>query len=184
MSQFDFATNTWSGIQVDRSEYKVLSFRETVLKCLRSTPEKVFEICDDDGSKTTYSQVEVLAVRVAKNLQTFGVQPHDVISVFFKNNSLVAPLVFGCFLIGAPINPIVCQNMNVEWIRATFAISRPKVIILDSCSDSHELIATTLHEMGLNPLIFLIGKDQEHFSGNLLKIDELFKETGNEKCFK
>lgn len=186
MSQYDSTTKIWSGPKVNRNEDNSLSFRENVLKCLRSSPEKVFQICDDDGSELTFSQVEEMSIRVARNLQKIGVKPKDVISVFFKNTAIVAPIVFGCTLIGAPINPITCRmgvNNGSKWLKFIFDKTRPSVIIMDDCSESHELLAQALNDIGLNPKIFLVGQEQSNFSENLLRVGELFKETGDEKAF-
>lgn len=183
MATFNSETKTWSGEKVVRSEESV-PFRELVLQSLRLNPEKVCQISDDEGTELTFSEVEQLSIRVAQNLKIFGVKGGDVVSVLLKNSTFTAPITFGCFLLGASVNPFFCKpDTDISWIKEVLSASKPKVIIMEEL-DSYGLIMKALQELGLDSKIFLVEKAVELHCDNVFNVCELLKETGREKEFK
>lgn len=185
MAKFDAETKIWHGPKIDRSEDNSLTFRETLLKSFRSEPGKVFQISDDEKTETTFEELELMSIRVAHNLQKFGVEKNDVVAMMLKNSTYVGPIVFGCALIGAPINPLICrQGINVEWIKQTFDATKPKIIIMEEFVECSEMMMSTVKEMGLACKIFVVEKEQKSYGENIFNICELLMRTGEEKNFK
>lgn len=183
MTSFDAVNKIWCGRKVERDHTK--SFQEIVLNCLRSTPERNFQISDDEETKLTFAEAGLLSIRVAQNLQRFGVQSGEVVSVLLKNSTYAAPIVIGCILLGAPVNPLICRlGINVEWIKTIIATTRPKVILLEEYTEHAELIAQTTKEMGLECKVFVMHRKEKLISENLFHVCELLKETNEENQFR
>lgn len=184
MSTFDSVTKIWTGPGDDRFEDGGLTFRELILSKLRSTPERVFQISDDEGTKLTCAQIELMSIRVAQNLKLLGVNAGDVITYFAKNSSVVAPIVFGCCLLGAPIHPLKCRSdLIVEWITAMFEVNRPKVIIIEDCFETVEVLMNITKSLGLGSKFFIANEDKKMCQSNLFHLSELLKETSQERNF-
>lgn len=184
MIGFDFATKVWSGPKEDRSGDS-LSFRETLLTKLQSTPEKVFQISDDEGTSLTYSEAAVLSIRIAQNLKRFGVQQGDVVAVLAHNSTYLAPIVFGCAMIEAPVNSIMSkQGFDVECMKITFALTKPKVIILEDSENCFQHVMETVKAIGFKYQIFLMNSNERSLCKNVFNFCELLMETFNENNFK
>lgn len=184
MTSFDASTKIWSGPKVDRSEDNALSFRETLVKSFRLTPEKVFQISDDENTKLTYKQVELLSIRVAQNLRKFGVKEHDVVAVLLHNSTYAAPLAFGCFLNGTAIAPLLFrQGITVEGLTKTLNIVKPKAIIVEEFVENTAMIMQTITDMKLDCKIFTVGADKKFCCENVFDVCELLQETKEEEKF-
>lgn len=183
MSKFDAVSKVWSGPKEDRSE--TLSFRESILKSFRRTPEKYFQVSDSEGTKLTYSQLELISVRIAQNLRRFGVQPKDVVLAHLYNSTYAAPTFLGCALLGAPIN-ILNRTLltDVEWIRYTLRTMDPKIIIIDESVKYAATVIQVMEEMNLDCKIFFTNDRDKMFGENLFDFCELLMETKNEKSFR
>lgn len=77
----------------------------------------------------TCGEVARLAFNFAKSLLKEGVQQGDVVGIVGKNSNFVSPVIFGCFLIAAPISPI-----DSKWddFTITYEITEPKIIFCDN----------------------------------------------------
>src|SRR5690349_21048712 len=147
MKIFDSETKTWFGQNVVRNESSV-SFLEIILQSFRLNPEKVFQISDDEGTSLTFAEVEQLSIRVAQNLHRLGVRGGDVVSLLLKNSTFTAPIVFGCFLVGAIVNPFFCfKGTELWWIKEVLNASKPKMIVMEDPGDSIDLINQALKEL-------------------------------------
>jgi acyl-coenzyme A synthetase/AMP-(fatty) acid ligase len=161
-----------------------LSFREHILKSFRSTPDEVFQISDDEDTKLTFKQTELFSIRVAQNLKKFGVEKDDVVAVLLHNSTYAAPLVFGCFLNGTAVNPLLFrQGISVEGLTQSLNITRPKVLILEEFVEHTQIIIQTIAEIGLDCKIFTVKADKKILGGNVYDVSELLKETNEEKEF-
>lgn len=184
MTSIDASTKIWSGPKVDRSEDNALTFRETLLKSFRLTPEKVFQISDDENTKLTYKQAELMSIRVAQNLRKFGVEENDVVAVLLRNSTYAAPLTFGCFLNGTTVAPLVFrQGITVEGITQSLNIVKPKAIIVEEFVENTSMIMQTIADMRFDCKIFTIGADKKFCGENIFNVCELLQETKEEEKF-
>lgn len=185
MSAFDSVNKIWSNPRPNNMSLdENVTFRGIILNRLRSTPDKIFQISDDEGTELTYSQIELMSIRVAQNLKFFGVKAGDVVTTFVNNSSMVAPIVFGTFLLGASINPISSKTgMNFEWIKAVFEANKPKAIIMEECLDYVEELIEIARKLKLDCKIFTSGENSSTCYANVFHTCELLKETLNEKNF-
>lgn len=184
MPSFDPKTKIWSGPKVHREENN-FTFQEAVLRCLNATPEKIFQVSEDEETSLTYSLLKTLTIRVAQNLQRFGMQQGDVIAVFFKNSTLVAPITLGSILNGNVVHPVInVHGINVEWIKKTFGATKPKIIIMEQCVESSELMLRTVREMELDCKIFIMNNDGKVDGENFFNVNELLNEMNDKENFR
>lgn len=54
----------------------------------------------------TNLEIKIKTIRVANNLQKVGINVGDVVAVIARNHHYVAPVVFACLTVGAPVNTL------------------------------------------------------------------------------
>jgi acyl-CoA synthetase (AMP-forming)/AMP-acid ligase II len=179
MGAYDASTKTWYGPKVDRSEYNVVSFRDHVINSFKTTPEKIFQISDDEGTSLTYKETEALSMAIARNLTKFGVKHGDVVTMMMPNSTYVAPIAFGCFLNGIAVAPFTFrQGITPEGLENSLNIAKPKAIILEDFVEEAEMIMQVVSDMGLDCKIFTVGSDKKFKHANILPLCELLVESG------
>lgn len=183
MMEFDSDTKIWSGPKEDRSEDN-LSFREAILDTLRSTPEKVFQISDDEDTKLTYAETTAISFRVAQNLKRFGVKSNDVVAVLVNNSTYMAPIVVGCVMIGAPVNSVMSKTgVDVSSIKGVFDVTKPKVVIIEECEKFYNQVMEAVPTANLDCKIFVMNSDKKYMKENVFNFSELLMKTDNEDNF-
>lgn len=152
---FNANTKIWTG-DVGAYRYPMdIYLGEKLLEALDETPERVIQINHEDGTSQTCQEVKLASIRVAQNLQRLGIQSDDVIGFVCRNSSTVLALIYGCALIGAPINPLHV-SFTKDKIRHMFRQTKPVLVFCD-----HDLFDTTkqaLLEMKSSAMIFTLLK--------------------------
>lgn len=106
MASYNADTKTWSGtIKAPIFNLKA-PFGLVLLDCLEKNPRKVIQINHDSQTYLTCGEVRRKSIRVANSLSKMGFGKGDIVMVAIKNQPEMAPIFYGCFLIGAPLNPI------------------------------------------------------------------------------
>lgn len=180
---YNAETKVWSGPKVAKDVDGHL-LRELIWKNLSKHPEKVYQICDDDGSTMTYGETKTQAIRVAQNLQRLEVGFGDVVAGSFANSTLAAPVVFGCTFIGAPVYPFASRTaIDPNWIRKAFETIKPKVLILEEQIESAGVISDVISDMNLNCKVFIVREADSIEDRRVQSYTEIMKETGIENEF-
>ena len=124
----------------------------------------------------TRREARSLSIKVAKNLLKLNVKPDDVVGFVCKNSKFVAPLMYGCIIVGAPIHPLDVSFTKDE-IKQLFEQTKPKVVFCDA--DVYETTRDALKEFGHYAKIFtLLGKVPEASF-----VDEILEENDSEHDF-
>ena len=173
MASFDEVNKIWSGPKIVEEQK---SFIQELFKNLHKTPNKIAQISIFEKTELTYNELRLLSIRAAQNLLDLGVKPGDVIGFIAKNSTYLAPITFGCFLIGAPINPLDAVH-QLEDYKHLWGITRPKIIFCDP--DKLDLVQEAIKFLNLNAKVFTFLENIEGF----LSVEEVLKETGNEDNF-
>lgn len=170
-------TKVWSG-DVGPYLYPLDTFfGEKLLRALDKTPERVLQINHDDKGQLTCKEAKMSSIRVAQNLQRLGIKADDVIGFICRSSNIIVPLIFGCTLIGAPVNPLHVSHTK-EDIKHMFSKTRPKLVFCD-----HDVFNTTkeaLQEIKNNAMIFTLLKKIPVVP----YVNELLVPTGSEYHFK
>lgn len=152
-------------------------FGEKLLDALDETPDRVLQINHDDNQRLTCKEARMSSIRVAQNLQRLGIKQDDVIGFICRNSNVLLPLMYGCALIGAPINSLHVSHTK-EDLRQMFSKTRPKLVFCD-----HDLLQTTkeaLQDIRNNAIIFTLIKKIPVVP----YVNELLVPTGSEYHFK
>lgn len=66
----------------------------------------IIQISDNNGMMLTNYEIRVKTICVSQNLLKLGVNGGDVVAVIARNHQYVAPVIFACLTIGAPVNTL------------------------------------------------------------------------------
>ena len=174
MAHFDEVTKIWHGPKVIKSPRP---FTTKLFEHLQKTPNKIAQISVYERTELTYNDLRLMSIRAAQNLIEIGVKPGDVVGIIARNSTFVAPVVFGCFLIGAPINSLDVSH-KTEDIKHMWGITRPKLVFSDP--EKVPLVQEAIKELKLNAKIFTF---LENVKG-CVSVSEILIKTGKEEVFK
>jgi 4-coumarate--CoA ligase len=152
---FNNKTKVWKG---EAGGYKLpldVFIGEKLIEALEATPERVVQINHEEGTKLKCKDAKISSIRVAQNLQRLGIKEDDVIGFICRNSGNLAALIYGCVLIGAPVNPLHV-SFSKESIKHMFAQTRPKLVFCDY--DLFETTKQALLEIKVNAMIFTLLK--------------------------
>jgi acyl-coenzyme A synthetase/AMP-(fatty) acid ligase len=176
MATFDSATKIWEGPKVNHPFDLHTSLGGEILKKLAETPERVLHICHDEEISMTCEATRIASIRVAQNLTKLGVTKGDVVGFICTNSIKLPELIYGCLLIGAPINPLDI-GFKKDDIKHMFEQTIPKLVFCDSAV--YETVQLSLDEIGSSATIITL---REQITG-VHYVDSLLTETGNEAFF-
>lgn len=129
MVLFDFDTKILHGDEPDPIFNPKVSIGHIIVHHLRKYPDRVMQVCSDDGREMTCGEIAELSTNFAKNMLKDGFKEGDVVGIIGKNSSFIAPAIFGCFLIAAPVSLLELRFDNFSFV---FDITEPKIIFCDN----------------------------------------------------
>lgn len=176
MATFDSSTKIWEGPRVAHPYSHHTSLGKEILKKLRETPERVLDICHDDETSMTCEETRIASIRIAQNLTALGIKKGDVIGFICNNSTNLPALIYGCLLIGAPINPLDV-GFKKDDITHLFVQTKPKLVFCDS--ELFETVQLSLDELNNDAIIITL---RTAITG-VRFINELLSETGKEDFF-
>jgi 4-coumarate--CoA ligase len=176
MATFNSSSKIWEGPKISHQFSHHTSIGAEILKKLKLTPERVLNICHDDESSMTCEETRIASIRVAQNLTTIGIGKGDVIGVMCSNSTKLPAVIYGCLLIGAPINPLDV-GFKKDDITHMFQQTQPKLVFCDA--NVYETVKISLDEMNNNATIVTL---RESITG-VKFVNELICETGSEELF-
>jgi 4-coumarate--CoA ligase len=181
MSDFKFATfdkdtKVWTG-NVGNYKFPMdVYIGEKLLNALDKTPDRVIQINHEENTELLCKDLKLSSIRVAQNLQNHGIKPDDIVGFNCKNSHNINALVYGCILVGAPINPLHV-SFTKEGIKQIFGQTKPKLVICDS--EVYTITREALNELENDAKVFtVLGK----FPG-VSCADELLAATGTKDEF-
>jgi len=128
---YDPVNKIWSGPKVPSNYNPDQNLGHLILKVLQQTPGAVTQISADTGVSVTCQQMYDRSIKIAKYLTKCGMKEGDCIGFIAGNSENLAPIVFACFTLGLPINPLA-PAMNEKDIIQMFSMTKPKMIFCDA----------------------------------------------------
>jgi len=128
---YDPVNKIWSGPKVPPIYNPDQNLGQLILKVLQQIPDSVAQISADTGVSVTCQQMYDRSIKIAKYLTKCGMKEGDLIGIVTANTENLAPIVFACFTLGLPINPL-SPIMNEKDIIQMFSMTKPKMIFCDS----------------------------------------------------
>lgn len=131
MSFYDEETKILHGEQQPFVYHPHASLGEILVHHLRKTPDRVTQVCADDGTEIKCGEMADMTVNFAKNLMKFGFKLGDVVGFMGKNCSYATPATFGCYLIGCKVN-LLDSSLSVSEIVSVYQQTHPMIIFCNS----------------------------------------------------
>lgn len=136
----------------------------------------IYKISDDSGISKTFKEIRKEVIRAAKNLQSLGCNPKQVITLIARNSDHVTSIFFASIAIGCPIHTLDASFGRNELIHM-LNITKSNIIFCDI--DRYEILTECLNELKIKARIFTFGG----IVGESEPIENLFKEIENEDRF-
>lgn len=106
MSEYDPEEKIWRGPRKTKILNLSAPFGQILIELMEKNPKKILQVHDDCNLYLTADEIRRKSIRVANALTLMGFKQGDMAMIASKNQPELAPVFFGCFLIGVPINPI------------------------------------------------------------------------------
>lgn len=191
MASFDAEEKIFSGEKFPQIYHDEVPLGQVLLyNCLKYS-DKVIHIYGDSGVKLTCGQMSDLMKRVAIRLQKFNLQFGDVVGFVAANSTFLAPAVFGCVLLGLPINPL-SVTLEIEVIVKVCKQTKPKLVFCDvaQVAKMREVLQTLKFEariVTLDGKVEAFDYIEEYFEGsenvgNFNSIPRKFHLTSDKVC--
>lgn len=178
MAEFNRQTKLWESKKIPYPFTMDTYFGEIVLKKLNENPSRVLQVSADDNRQLTCEELRVKSIRLAQNLTALGIKSSDVVGIICRHTHEVTIALYGCILIGAPVNPSDLSFTKND-IKHMFEQTKPKLVICDS--DQVSKVREALSELRNDAKVYSIsyGESSEDF----LSFNELIEPTGSEDNF-
>lgn len=118
----------------------------------------------------------IMSTRVAQNLPRYGIEMGDVVGVIGKNTTFLTPIVVGCFIFGAPVNPLDVRFEKNDIIHM-FGLTKPKLVFCDH--EVVDLIRDCLWKLENPALIVTLTKKVD----NLPFVFDFFERVDDENSY-
>ena len=141
---YDSINKIWYGPKVQPFFNPDQNIGFIILHILQQTPDLVTQISADTGVSVTCQQMYDRSVKIAKYLTKCGMKEGDLIGFVAANTENLAPIVFACFTLGLPINPL-SPIMNEKDIIQMFSMTKPKIIFCDA--ENVKVVQNAVDEM-------------------------------------
>jgi len=141
---YDPVSKIWSGPKVSPIYNPDQNLGQLILKVLQQIPGAVTQISADTGVSVTCQQMYDRSIKIAKYLTKCGMKEDDLIGFVAANTENLAPIVFACFTLGLPINPLA-PVMNEKDIIQMFSMTKPKMIFCDA--ENVKVVQNSVDEM-------------------------------------
>lgn len=130
MTSFDEVNRVWKGPSVDYPRPLNNYFGEELLEALIESPESILEISHEEDYAMTRKETRELTINVARNLVKLNIKSNDVVGVICRNSKYLPVILYGCIVIGAPINPLD-NSFDGQHIKHIFGQTKPKLVFCD-----------------------------------------------------
>lgn len=173
MSHYDPESRTWNGPRQPPVLNPSASVGQVILNILERTPDKIFEISADTEESYTCDALRTRTIRAALHLSLeFGLKRGDMVGMVADNSACVTPVLFGCFLIGAPVHTIDSSFEESDLVQL-MGITKPKLVFCNS--HNVERVKNSLKIAALKAQIILLNDEST---------EDLFTTVKNESSYR
>lgn len=170
MSIYDSERKIWSDVYYPSVFNPKASLGQLILYSLRHGGNRLAEISDDYDTQWSFNQILTRSVQVAMYMKTLGLNIDDICSIISRNNPDLAPVVFGCFFVGRPINTLDA-SFDEKDLSHMLGLTKPKVIFVEE--DVVDKVKDCLRKLEINSKILSFTKD----SDDVGTVKNLFKQN-------
>lgn len=157
---FDAKNKIWHGPQKNTFLNTNAGLGEIILAILARTPNKITQISDDNGVTFTCKELRDRSIRLAENLVKKGYKFGDVVATVSRNNLDISAVIFGCNIIGAPVN-CLDPTFTVKELCDLMLLTKPKLVFCETFNLAN--VEKALQNAEICAEVILVG---EHLNGH------------------
>lgn len=172
-SHYDEKTKIWRGPKSPPIYNPEQGLGSLILKVLELTPNAITQISADTGVSVTCKQMYERSIKMAKYLQKTGLKQGDKIGFLTANSENLPPVVFACFTLGLPINPL-SPIMKENDIVQMYSVVKPVMIFCDG--SNCDIVENAVKEMKSDAKVLTIMEKVE----GIECVADILKEMENE----
>lgn len=167
---FNSKERIWQGPDWNPMYNSTVSIGQILVNAMAQHPSEIGQICHDDGSEMRNEEIVQAVVRVALNLKDLGLVEGNVIGIAARNSKYLAPVVFGAFTLGTPINTLD-PLFEKDDIAHMFNITRPKIVLCDQ--ENYLDVRGALLEIGTPVQVYIFCESDAVIPSGAKSIQEL-----------
>ena len=174
--KFNPETKVWEGVKIPYPASIDLHVSELVIDGLKKTPNRIVQMCYDDGFEMTCDELRLKITRIAQNLKKLGIKDEDVVGIVCENSMDLMAYTNGIYQLGAIVGAMSVIHCKDDMVMV-FKYSKPKLMICDA--DVYDTVKQALKELKNSAPFYTTN-------GNVPGIesaDELLKSTGEEETY-
>ena len=171
---FDPINKIWHGPKIPPIFNPNQNLGQLILKVLKQTPDSVTQISADTGLSVTCKQIHDRSIKIGKYLTKCGLKEGDLIGFVTANTENLASIVFACFTLGLPINPLA-PVMNEKDIVQMFSMTKPKMIFCDA--ENVKVVQNAVDEMKSEAKILTVMDKFDEFECVTKILEEMAGES-------
>ncbi|XP_055692908.1 probable 4-coumarate--CoA ligase 3 [Lutzomyia longipalpis] len=161
VTKYDSLKKIWSGDDFYTPFFhSSVSAGYALLYHLNLNPEKVCQICVDDGTTRTNGEIYRASLQIACNLKKLGCSKGDVVGFVCRNSHNLTPAVLAALYLAAPPNALDTIFSKDEIVHM-FSTVKPKFVFCDN--EVVEKVEAALKEYGSSAPIYVIGQTVLNF---------------------
>lgn len=153
MTSFDEVNKVWTGPSAAYPRPLDNYFGEELLEALNESPDSILEISHDENYYMTRKEARELTINVARNLVKLNVKPNDVAGFICRNSKYLPVILYGCIVVGAPINPLD-NSFDSQHIKHIFGKTKPSIVFCDA--EVYQTTKTILVELENSAKVFTL----------------------------
>ena len=173
---YDKETKIWRGIQNTSMFNPKMGLGELIIESMNKTPNKITQISVENDAYITCKEQRLRSIRVAQNLEKLGYKRGDIVALVARNGEKMAPILFGCLLIGCPVNTLD-PSFDKHDLAHMLNSTRPKLIFSDFECLQQVKDACKITDL-FSEIVVLEKPVGEHKF-----VDEILQETGKEEHY-
>jgi 4-coumarate--CoA ligase len=179
MNQLNYnpETKIWSGPKHESIHNSEISLGYLILNVLKQTPERVTQVSADTNVEITCQEMRQRTMKIINYLQSSGCKQGDIVGIMASNSENLAPVVFACFTLGLPINPLA-PIMTESDVIQMYSKTKPKIIFCDA--NIFETVKNAAKKMKMETKIYTLMAKVDGF----IFVDDLLAVDFSENNFK
>lgn len=176
MALYNSETKIWSRPAAVPTFNMHSNLGQALIYALSMYPDEVCQISADTGVELTGRDIRTRAIRIAQSLKARGYKEGDVIGFSATMSENVAPALFGCFLIGAPVNTLDPEFQIADYVNM-FGQTKPRLIFCDP--ENLGIIQSALEQIIHKAEMITFNRSVE----GATFIDEFLEKRGSDMTF-
>lgn len=158
MFSYDSESKILSGYQVFPFFHQNVGVGQIIHHYLQKEPNRIVQVCYDDGVELTAGEMLKLSSRIAKSLLKLELKFGDVVGLVVKNTTYVTPVVLACLLVGTPCSTLD-PTFDANEIANIFEQTKPKLVFCDA--DNYDRVADSLNSCGNECQVITVDESVE-----------------------